>query len=302
MTECFGSLCNLELTCSLPSTTHVGPAALEAIGAKVVWCETRIAKREARVGLAMSEKLAKGLGVGMLMLPVEPEELTEELTMAFDEAINVAIGVWNHAVEERMHWDNSVDARSIKLRHYEECILDCSAQRLGVVLGTIHLGGEAHPVAIFGHGTWPAVDGFDPPRLPKDMRKLGPETQMLLSQALGVEPAKRTVAGPSIQPRPAALPAVPPSERPRPAPIPAIGEPSEKPTEAQLGAMLVLVDRSGALRAWLSEQLRNPAFSFLKTTGSVRDQHDCRAIVLVEPTDLEFAAIRAGRMIIMDRA
>lgn len=288
VTECFASLCNLELTSSLPATTHVGPAALEAVGDNLVWCSTKLLGREHKVGLILSEPLAIRLGCGMMMMPEEPA-MTEELWMALDEAINVAVGVWNGAIpDDTLWWDNAVAARNIGPRGLEESLVECAEKALGVVQGTISIAGVPYPVALVGHGTWPGVEGFAPPKPLRDGNRLGETTQLLLAQALGIDLS-----------RPPAQSAPPPRQ---PAPRPAPSADHEPASDEQIGAMLVLVDRTGALREWLSAQLKNPEYSFHKVSGSVRDQEHCRAIVLVEPTDLAHASIRAGRMLIMDRA
>ena len=142
-----------------------GWRAVEDCGDQAFWVETRLLTGDGRAILLVGEALVRSLGAKLLMLPSAPDETTDEVELAFDEIINVAIGAWNREVkDEARRWNNGVDARSMR------CV-EPTAEGASAPPGTFRaagfsltMDGTRHVLALVGTSGWlPESDAVFPP-------------------------------------------------------------------------------------------------------------------------------------------
>lgn len=301
--------------------------ALSAV-ARVMVAETHlIGRADAVVGILMSEELALRVASGMLIMP-RSVEFTEELLAAFDEAINIAIGVWNPLMRvDELRWDNSVGARTIRTVPAAGVLHSLGARAEGFAAFDLELDGHHHPVILYGR--LPFAEPFPTPSQPAEV--VAPDGPVHLPEGFphhrqapvaqrpdhhGHDPRDQASTegnGPTVEPGARAsrgencpfLSALQPPRSGRPTEVPpAPSARSRDPLEVSasagdLDAALAFVDRTGALKEWLLAQLKNPEFVFSKT----HEPSACgggQVIVLVDPTGLH--EIKARKTIVMRRA
>ena len=351
ITEGLASLASLKMSATLRDPELGDARPLGALTGNLWSTETHILDEPSlRIGILMGEDLVLRIASSMLMMP-GADTMNEELRAAFDEAMNIAIGMWNPAmVEPQWRWDNSVAARRHRQIGAEAMIAELVRDDVGVAVAEVSVDGQAYSIVFFGLLPWvetvepppvepPVEASAEPPKTePPAAEEIGHETRLKIESVL--KPVRTTAKPrPFIEQPPGradksqvqARPERPQPERSqvqarpeRPQPKgPERSQVQARPERAQaraerarperdtresaealeqsLEAAMVFVDRTGALKAWLLEQLNNPGFLFTKAGDPSVVEGNNQVIVLIEPGELN-REIRAGRTIVMQRA
>jgi hypothetical protein len=300
-----------------------GQAALNPCRGDVFWVETcLLGSEQGRVAVVVDEALVRSLGAKLLMLPASPDEVTDEIELAFDEIINVAIGAWNREVhEENRRWNNGVDARSLRRIPVAEALSDEPPERVRAVGFSLTLDGETHALALVGTGDWlPGEASLAAPGQAGAAPPLRPEVASGRSSAA---PSSQPTEG---SPPPPPLGSVTPIRAISPSHDESIGQPGSRPVSAirprpnsgaataaavvpasppeldqslAASAAIAVVDVTGAFLQWFYEQLRNPDFVFSHCPESFLDTGEYRAVLLVHPRALQDAGMAFEQKIIM---
>lgn len=328
--ESVGVLVGDDVTTALTGLN--GQAALTPCGGDVFWVETcLLAGEEGRVVVVLDEGLVRGLGAKLLMLPEPPDEVTDEIELAFDEIVNVAIGAWNREVqEENRRWNNGVDARSMRRIQLDEALGEEPPGVLRAVGFSLTVDGKTHALALVGTGSWlpeeaivavpappAAADVISAvpdlpegaPALPTGPPSPPPGRESSASSSQGSVTPIRSVPsthGPSIGQANAPRPVT--GIRPRPASGAAAASavvpsfPPELDPSFAASADIAVVDVTGVFLQWFYEQLRNPDFVFSHCPENYLDTGEYRAVLLVHPRALRDAGMAFDQKIIMRRS
>lgn len=330
--ESIAMLSSLELKSEPRVPPSQAKSVLGGLVGPMLLAETHVPGRnDLCVGMMVSESFALKISSSMLIMP-HATEFTQELLAAYDEVINIAIGVWNPAMPSAdWRWDNSVAARSIRTLDFKLALDEFRRRGLGFMAYDVEVEGKRQPLILYGHLPW---SDTTPTEEVVAASAIGPHTMMRVASSLGdpskllegaVPPRGPRTRTPSGQ-MPRVEPARPDSGRheraekstmsgrlPRVEPAPALSGRRERAqpgahadhhreahdTHERLEAALAFVDKTGALKAWLLEQLNNPEFVFTKTheppTGTTG-----QVIVLVDPSELR--DLRVRKTIVMRRA
>jgi|GEM_PF-2865305 len=313
--ESVGVLVGDEVTTTLNGL--VGWDAVSACDNDGYWVETKLLSGDDRVVVLASDELVRILGAKLLMLPEPPEEVTDEIELAFDEIINVAIGAWNREVsDEGRRWNNGVDARSQRRVTIDREVAGEPDGSLRAVGFTLKSEDGEYALALVGEGTWIAESAVvHVPELPAAADDSGDEALDSAPAPPSPPPAEaadsnvtpfRPVTSNHDRPRTGSRPRPSTGVRSRPATgaaaavIPAF-EPIDERDPAISGDVAV-VDVSGLFLKWFYEQLRNPDFVFSHCPESFLDKGEYRAVLLVHPRALRGTSLDFEKTIIMRRS
>ncbi|MFT7581346.1 MAG: hypothetical protein ACI9MR_003022 [Myxococcota bacterium] len=276
--EALGLLADVSMSASVEDGAPMGDAVFDSFEPGDLWMQTRLLDDpDVACGIVMPLPVALRVSASMMMIVDPPEAMNEELNVAFDEAMNIAIGSWNDPkLSEGYAFDNAVEPRRIWAHDHAAVMADCAERGLGMVLGTLMVDGTPHRIAVFGGPRW--LPDESKVTLHDAHGSAAPETEAALI-GVAAKPSTMAAGGSADQPV-----FDTPSNGVTPAPFPLAGAaPAAAP-------QVVFVDMVGAFTAWLSEALGNPKYAFFQS-ATVPAGEAPKAVLIMHPADM--ASIQA---------
>lgn len=223
--DSMGSLAGVTLRSMASTKLDMGWDSVVRCGAEVFWAQTCLSELpDEKIAIVVGERFAAELAYRLLMLPEAPVEITEDIEMAYEEIINVAIGAWNGAVKvQQLQWDNSVEARSLRRLSPLSEAASLAPHGWHFVGVSVFLDDQMHQIAIGTTGQWLPEEAtvvipevlirYSPgARVAKQATGIAaPEPVVAASPVLRVEPSQDEDAPPPTSPRATAASAM---ERP----------------------------------------------------------------------------------------
>lgn len=282
--KAMAALANTEIKVDFTRAIATGPTGVDKLDPWGTRIDIRLLEQSERwLGLAVPKTFLTAVGAGIMMMPTVPEQVTEEISLAFDEAVNVGIGAWNAGLEDPGYQlDNGVDARRSHI--VAETHGPDDPQWAQVWRLPVRFQSKEYWIALTG-------DGWLPLELP-----VAPVVPAPIATHAQARPEHPADAGPQTRFATAARldePSEPPARRAAPPLDADYGQVYGGPVEA----LVMVVDETGALRRWLAEQLRNPAYAF--SSQESEGPRMARTVILVDERGLESVSLRAHKKIVM---
>ncbi len=272
-----------------------GDEALDAMGERFYVCETRrTMDREMPAGFLAREDDVYGLAASMLMMPGWDNDAKEELTMGFEEVVNLLIGAFITAAPSETHrLTNAVEHRTHEWASGDDFAERIDAGNLMVFAVPLTIDDRTTWLGFYAHADWATGN------LPPDQIIAASETDTSTAAPTMLKPPPTPVAATPPKPKPAAVAATPP--KPKQAPTPAAPaptatpprKPTPPPTPGAAMTKIALIDPNGVLKAFIGEQLQRGTIQMAPidpATASVSHQTN---VLLMDPDPRIIAVLAA---------
>ncbi len=257
-TELVGEECKIR-----PTTGAYGwDAVALAVGPEVWIGESRRLEDDRPMAFLFSSRLARALGAALLMMPETPGQMTEELEESLQEVINILVGGWNgDGRDQRTQISNSVEDLAIRSITHKELGMWVEEEALQAACLEVEFRGRSELLGLVappGALHLPPHDG-DPAEGDDSGHAAGPATRASI-----IEPQAQP-AGPG-----------------------ALAQPTSGPV-----ARFLVCDVSGALLAWLQEQIASGAVQLSHPGDPAQARREAKAVLLLEPSAEQVVALNA---------
>jgi hypothetical protein len=255
-------------------------------------------------GFLLGEGMSARLGAMLLMMPAD-SGMTEEVSAAFDEVVNILTGSWKTAASADDRLSNDVSVRKIEPVDRGDLVEDLRSKGLSVVSCVLSVDGSSAPFGFYGAEDWLCVAPKEEeqtattPTSPNEEAQAGWEGTALKSE------------GPPTSTTGAALVDARRDETPGPASA-APGSPTERTAAESSGGhasrdtglpdgVMMVVDLSGELNKWLLAQMEAGMLKFVKP-GSRREELTERSpVIMFGPNPDVFRALAVEKCVVIQR-
>ena len=234
------------------------------------------------VGLLVPEVAAIDMGSTLLMTQGEVDQFNAEIASAYDEVVNVMIGGWKLAAPSES--DRLSSAQDLRTRDaytadgLEEFLDD---QGLEIVVLPLSFNGAMYPFGVVGSPEWLQVHED----LSGPAPNAGGESNVApLEDSVGSGDTPSHMAPSTMEANAASV-------------QDHMHEQGEQPD-----ARMMLVDLSGALNEWLTEQLQQGQLRFVRPSDDLHELNEQASLVIVGPNPELFRKLQVPQCVVSKTA